>query len=304
MKKLRFLILTYFFKPYLNNFNIFLKKLAPIINMFKYIRKFKIILLLISIWRFHGFIYTFAMFIMVLILGFNIPDFFDVLAVIYKDFTVYFLEFKLISKLYDKFNIKSVEKVIKDVETQIEKSKVNRLQVKEDSKNKSIRPEYVTNPRPSNYKFNLIDAIFNNLISSKDIYLNNLFYFIVLFFLGLLGIHYHNEVSTTGSTILDWLFNRKPGDDPRGDDSDSINLGDDRPGLVNGVSDDLNDTSPVIDSNRVTESWDTPSSSSPSSTGSNTPTGPSSSTGSNTPTTLGPIDPRQLEFDHYFRDPI
>jgi hypothetical protein len=253
---------------------------------------------------------------MVLILGFNIVDVFDVLAVIYKDFTVYLLEFKLnlISILYDKFNIKSVEKVIKDVETQIQKSKVNRLQ--DDSKNKPFRPDYVTDPRPDNSKFNLIDtirkfnltdAIVNSLISSKDIILNNLFYFIVLSFLALFGIHYHNEVSTTSSTILDWwkLFNRKPGNNggnhpPFGrgwDDDAPINLGDARTG-------DVDNTSPVLNSNKVTESWNTsnpssPDSSSPTSTGSNTPTG--SSTGSNTPT--APVDPRREEYNSFFRDP-
>ena len=81
------------------------------------------------------------------------------------------------------------------------------------------------------------------------------------------------------------------------DDDDPINLGDARTG-------DVDNTSPVLNSNKVTESWNTsnpssPNSSSPTSTGSNTPTG--SSTGSNTPT--APVDPRREEYNSYFRDP-
>lgn len=62
MKRIRTLIITYFFKPYYKNFTILLTKINPLINIFKYLYNLRIILILLSIWRLHGFMYTFASF--------------------------------------------------------------------------------------------------------------------------------------------------------------------------------------------------------------------------------------------------
>jgi hypothetical protein len=264
MKKIRVLILAYFFKPYSKNFAIFYKKISPIINIFKFIYSLRIVLLLITIWRFHGFIYTLTYFVLVIILGFDILDFLNMLGFIYSNFITLFVEFKsnIINRLYNLFHIKSIENVIQVVEKQVEESKINRVNIGNSTTSKPIsvkvdvvepiRYKYVTNPKPK-----IIDHSF----SLTDIITSKYFYIPAIIILSCYGITYHNEiftsvstqVSVVSNTILDWyhwFFGRGPNDGT----SDLLN---NTQNLVNVVSNNSPNFSrpntPIIDSIVVEE---------------------------------------------------
>jgi len=80
-------------------------KITPLINLFKYLHSFRFILLLLAVWRLHGFAYTLASFVLVVLLGFYVLDFLGVVGIIYSSFITYFIEYKtnLINKIYNLF---------------------------------------------------------------------------------------------------------------------------------------------------------------------------------------------------------
>jgi hypothetical protein len=110
LKRFKTLLLSYFLKPYFQTFNVLVQKISPLIKLFKFFYNLKIVLLLLAIWRLHGFLYTFASFLLVFVLGYDIIDFLDVLGIVYSGFITYFIEFKLnlINRIYNLFHVKSV----------------------------------------------------------------------------------------------------------------------------------------------------------------------------------------------------
>ena len=144
---------------------------------------------------------------------------------------------------------------------------------------KLFRHKYLINPRP-----NFIDYSF----SLTDIITSKYFYMPVIVILSYYSISYHNEILTgvnvVSNTILDWYnwwFNIRPG----GGTTDLLNTNNTQNlaiviWMINSVVDKSLDISrpntPIIDSIRVEETWNsgssTPTPSSPNSTGSSTPT--------------------------------
>jgi hypothetical protein len=323
LKKFKTLLLSYFIKRYFKTFSVFAKNIAPLIKLFKFFYHLRVVLLLITIWRLHGFLYTLASFLLVVVLGYDIIDFLNLLGIIYSAFITYFIEFKinLINRIFNLFYIQSVENMVQTIEKHFAESKISRSgqnnnqdSVLPNSSNnktpvlssaesadpqvKLFRHKYLINPRPNftDYSFYLTD-----IITSKY------FYIPVIVILSCYGISYHNEILTSVSTgvnivsntILDWYnwwFNIRPGGGP----TDLLNTNNNTQNLVNSVVDKSPDISrpntPIIDSIRVEETWNSNSS---------TPTGSSSpnSTGSSTPTNTISLTPMQEEFNKYFREP-
>ena len=96
LKKFKTLLLSYFLKPYFKTFSLFVKNIAPLIKLFKFFYNLRIVLLLITIWRLHGFLYTLASFLLVVVLGYDIIDFLNLLGIIYSASITYFIELKKI----------------------------------------------------------------------------------------------------------------------------------------------------------------------------------------------------------------
>lgn len=300
MLKFRKLLLTYFFKPYSKSFTHIYAKISPIINILKFIHSFRIVLLLIAIWRFHGFIYTLTSFVLVVVLGYDILDFLNILGFVYSNFIILFSELKIniFNRLYNFFNIKSIENIIQVVEKQVETSKTSRINK---GNSPTVLPEKIVEPIRSKYVVNPKPYFVDNFYSLTDIITSKYFYIPVIFILSCYGITYHQEIFTglkvVTNSLLDWYnwyFNIKPG----GGTSDLLN---NTSSLVNGLDNSPNistPNTPTMDSIRVSENWSNYSRpSSPTSTGSTTPT---ASTSSTTPTALTPL---QEEFNRYFRDP-
>ena len=107
MQQLRFLISTYFLKPYFIALKFLSKKMAPIIRLLKFIHSFKFILALIFIWKFHNIIYSLIAFISMFIFNIELKEFLNTIELIYLTFYNYLLEFKLdtYSSFYKNFNL-------------------------------------------------------------------------------------------------------------------------------------------------------------------------------------------------------
>jgi hypothetical protein len=120
MKNLKLKILALFLKPYIKYLN---SKIAPLINLIKYLRKFRFIILLFTIWRFHNVIYSLTAFLFLVVFGVDLINFLNFINVIYLSIYNFFLELKLtIYSWFSKDLIKSIEKSIKNIEESVDKS--------------------------------------------------------------------------------------------------------------------------------------------------------------------------------------
>lgn len=229
-------------------------------------------------------------FLLVVVLGYDILDFLDILGIFYSGFITYFIEFifNLINKIYNLFNFKSIENIIQNVDKHIETNRVNRSNIKQESnltksiKNNTskvlpdpLRPKYVVTPRP----FFTYESF-----SLTDILTSKYFYIPVICILTYYGVSYHNEIYTTlSNSVLDlynWWFNKGPTGGSNGT-FNSINTIIDIQRPETPIN--INPTTPISESIKIEEHWNNIKTS-PSSSGSNTPTGPN-----------------RIEFDKYFK---
>jgi len=126
IKKFKVLILAYFLKPYFNTRNIFLKKIAPLTRILKFIISFRIVLLLRFIWRFHNLIYSLIAFISIFIFGIDLKEFLSTIELIYLTFYNYILELKLdtYSTFSKNFNPNSFNDLIKEIRNYVNNSSI------------------------------------------------------------------------------------------------------------------------------------------------------------------------------------
>jgi len=118
--------IAYLLNPYFNSQNIFLKKIAPLTKMLKYIISFRIVMLLKFIWRFHNIIYSLIAFISIFIFGIDLKEFLNTIELIYLTIYNYIFEFKLdtYSTVYKNFNPNSFNDLIKDIINYVNNSSI------------------------------------------------------------------------------------------------------------------------------------------------------------------------------------
>jgi hypothetical protein len=120
MKNLKFKILALFLKPYIKYLN---SRIVPLINLIKYLKKFRFLILLFTIWRFHNIIYSLTAFLFLVVFGVDLINFLNFINVIYLSIYNFFLELKLIiHSWFSNDLIKSIEKSIKNLEEGVDRS--------------------------------------------------------------------------------------------------------------------------------------------------------------------------------------